>query len=132
MLSIIVALLAAARSLFRSRTDIALEILALRHQSSILKRKRPRPPLGPLDRLFWTALRESWCGWRDVLLIVKPETVVAGIAPVSACTGDGDPGRAVAGLESPRKFEASSGDWHTKTPTGVHRRSTANSRSSVC
>ncbi len=76
MLSIIVALLAGARSLFRSRSDIALEILALRQQLSVLKRKRPRPRLRPLDRLFWTVLRETWCGWRDVLVIVKPETVV--------------------------------------------------------
>jgi transposase InsO family protein len=30
-----------------------------------------------LDRLFWTALRRFWSRWSDVLVIVKPDTVVA-------------------------------------------------------
>lgn len=76
MLPLVLALLAAARAFFRSRADMALEVLALRQQLSVLKRKRPRPPLNLLDRLFWTVLRDTWSGWRDVLLIVKPETVV--------------------------------------------------------
>src|SRR4051794_6180625 len=61
---------------FRSRTEIALEVLALRQQMGVLKRKRPRPRLSPLDRLFWTVLRTTWSHWRDALVIVKPETVV--------------------------------------------------------
>jgi len=42
----------------------------------VLKRKRPRPALTRLDRLFWTALRNCWPRWSDALVIVKPETVV--------------------------------------------------------
>ena len=53
MLRFILALLAAVRVFFRSRNDTALEILALRQQLDLLKRKRPRPRLNPLDRLFW-------------------------------------------------------------------------------
>jgi hypothetical protein len=49
-------LLAAIRVFFRSRSDTALEVLALRQQLAVLKRKRPRPPLNSLDRLFWTML----------------------------------------------------------------------------
>ena len=30
-----------------------------------------------MDRLFWTALRRVWSRWAEVLLIVKPETVVS-------------------------------------------------------
>lgn len=71
------AILAAIRVFFRSRGDTALEVLALRQQVAVLKRKRPRPPLNSLDRLFWSTLRRFWLGWTDVLLIVKPETVVA-------------------------------------------------------
>jgi len=52
----ILTLLAAARVFFRSRSDTALEVLALRQQVAVLKRKRPRPPLSSLDRFFWTAL----------------------------------------------------------------------------
>jgi transposase InsO family protein len=70
------AILAAIRVFFRRRGDTALEVLALRQQVAVLKRKRPRPPLNSLDRIFWSTLRRLWPGWRDVLLIVKPETVV--------------------------------------------------------
>ena len=76
MLSFLLALLAAARVFVRSRGDNALEVLALRQQVAVLKRKRPRPCLGRLDRLFWIALRQLWSRWADVLVIVKPETVV--------------------------------------------------------
>jgi hypothetical protein len=76
VLSFVLALIAAARVFFQSRTDIAVEVLALRQQVAVLKRKRPRPPLHPLDRLFWTVLRASWSRWEDALLVVKPETVV--------------------------------------------------------
>jgi putative transposase len=76
VLRFILALLAAILVFFRSRHDTALEILALRQQVAVLKRKRPRPPLNPWDRLFWATLRQVWSRWADVLLIVKPETVV--------------------------------------------------------
>jgi hypothetical protein len=76
VLSFLLAVLAAARVYFRSRTDTALEVLALRQQVSVLKRRRPRPPLRRLDRLFWTVPRETWARWKDVLVIVKPDTVV--------------------------------------------------------
>jgi putative transposase len=72
----VVAILAVIRVYFRSRTDAALEVLALRQQVAVLKPRRPRPPLTAVDRLFWTVLRQAWSGWKDVLVIVKPETVV--------------------------------------------------------
>ena len=64
------------RVFFVFRTNLALEILALRQQVAVLKRKRPRPKLNCMDRLFWTVLRKLWSRWAEVLLIVKPETVV--------------------------------------------------------
>lgn len=76
MLPFILSLIAAARVFFQSRTDTAVEVLALRQQVAVLKRRRPRPPLRPLDRLFWTLLRATWSRWKDALVIVKPETVV--------------------------------------------------------
>ena len=72
----ILALLAALRVFWRSRSDTALEVLALRQQLAVLKRKRPRPALHLWDRMFWTSLRHLWPGWKDALIIVKPETVV--------------------------------------------------------
>ena len=68
--------LAPFESSVRSRSDTALEVLALRQQVAALKRKRPRPKLNFWDRIFWTALRECWPRWKDVLILVKPDTVV--------------------------------------------------------
>lgn len=67
---------AVIRVFLRSRTDTAMEVIALRQQLAVLKRKRPRPPLRSLDRLFWTLLRRCWSRWAEVLVIVKPSTVV--------------------------------------------------------
>jgi hypothetical protein len=61
---------------FRSRSDTALEVLALGQQVALLKRKRPRPKLNSWDRLFLTILRQCWSRWPDVLVLVKPDTVV--------------------------------------------------------
>ena len=72
----ILSILAVMRVFFRSRGDTALEVLALRQQVAVLKRKRPRPALNSLDHFFWVALRRFWSRWTDVLVIVKPETVV--------------------------------------------------------
>ena len=77
MVQFFLALLIALRASFRPRADTALEILALRQQLAVLKRKGPRPHLNTGDRLFWTTLRWFWPRWSDVLLIVKPETVIA-------------------------------------------------------
>jgi len=50
--------------------------VALRLQLSVLKRKNPRPRLSPWDQLFWVFLRRVWSRWAEVLVVVKPETVV--------------------------------------------------------
>jgi len=76
VLHLIPPFLTAIRVFFRSRADTSLEVLALRQQVAVLKRKRPRPSLNRLDRFFWTTLRYIWPRWSDVLVIVKPETVV--------------------------------------------------------
>ena len=72
----ILSILAVIRVFLRSRSDTALEVLALRQQVAVLKRERPRPHLNPLDRIFWTTLRRFWSHWTDVLVIVRPETAI--------------------------------------------------------
>ena len=71
------AIVAAFAVFFRSRLDLSLELLALRQQLVVLKRKRRRPVLSRLDRLFWIILRGVWPRWSDALAIVKPATVIA-------------------------------------------------------
>ena len=76
MLGFLVALLAARRASLWPRADLALEILALRQQVAVLKRHHPRPSLNRFDRLFGVVLRRFWSRWKEILIVVKPETVV--------------------------------------------------------
>jgi transposase InsO family protein len=74
----LVALLIILRSLIRSRVELQLENLALRHQIGVLQRSLKKPPkLTSLDRLLWVSLSRIWRDWRSTLAIVKPQTVVA-------------------------------------------------------
>src|SRR5215468_9672660 len=73
----LVILIHALRSFVRSRSELQLENLALRHQINVLRRAvKKRPPLKTGDRFFWVSLSRIWRGWRAALVIVKPETVV--------------------------------------------------------
>jgi transposase InsO family protein len=71
------ALLAAALSLFRTRTALQLEILALRHQLGVLQRSVKKPKLNRFDRMLWAWFCGTWTAWRSALYIVKPDTVIA-------------------------------------------------------
>jgi putative transposase len=64
------------RYLILPRMALAAEILALRQQLAVLNRTAKQPKLRYRDRLFWVVLSKLWNGWREVLVIVKPETVV--------------------------------------------------------
>jgi putative transposase len=76
MVDFVLAMLAGMGAFFRSRSDLALEILALRQQVAVLRRKRPRVLLNSSDRLFWMLLRQFWSSWKSALIVVKPDTVV--------------------------------------------------------
>jgi len=76
MIAMLVSFLTAFSAFLRSRYNLSLEIIALRQQLGVLKRKHPRPRLRMHDRIFWILLRRLWPGWSNVLVIVKPETVV--------------------------------------------------------
>ncbi len=76
MLRLLAALVPALRSAFRSRCELLLENIALRQQLATMV-QRGRPRIRPVDRAFWIALRRVWSRWADILVIVKPATVVA-------------------------------------------------------
>ncbi len=67
---------AVVRALFAKRADLVAENLALRQQLIVLHRRTKRPRLKTKDRVFWLWLAQSWDGWRESLLVVKPATVV--------------------------------------------------------
>jgi hypothetical protein len=62
---------------FRQQAKLQAEIIALRHQLTVLQRT-PYPKrllLNRIDRWFWVGCR-FWSGSRSALIIVKPETVI--------------------------------------------------------
>jgi hypothetical protein len=62
----------------RSRAALAAEILALRQQLGVLKRSSPaRPPFTCWDRVLWAFALRHRSGWKDSLVLVKPQTVIA-------------------------------------------------------
>ena len=78
MFALLLSAIFGIRSWFRSRAALQVEILALRHQVTVLKRsQRSRLHLNSTDRLLWVWLSRIWSPWRSALLIVKPETVIA-------------------------------------------------------
>src|SRR3984957_13708858 len=62
---------------FRSRAVLELENLALSHQLHVLRRQRPgRLRLIRIDRLLWVWLYRLWPRCLDMMVLVKPATVV--------------------------------------------------------
>src|SRR3954451_9705159 len=62
---------------FRSKTSLAAEILALRHQLNVLRRASPRRPVfSNFDRMIFVCLYRIAPCILDALTIVEPETVI--------------------------------------------------------
>src|SRR5512135_3390921 len=76
MLRLLLVLLRGLRSALRSHAGLMLENLALRQQLASFATARQRPRIRGADRWFWIALRRLWSRWVDVLVFVKPETVI--------------------------------------------------------
>ena len=55
---------------------LVAENLCLRQQLLVLQRRHPQPRLRNADRQFWICASRWFAGWRNSLLIVKPETVL--------------------------------------------------------
>ena len=77
MLKLELALVSRLVCRFRSRTVVELENLALGHQLHVLRRQRPgRLRLFSIDRLLWIWLYRLWPRCLEVMVLVKPVTVV--------------------------------------------------------
>ena len=78
MHNVLIALLSAVFAGFRTRFALQVEIVALRHQLTVMRRSVPsRPKLHASDRFLWILLSRLWPDWRSALIIIKPETVIA-------------------------------------------------------
>src|SRR6266480_7228223 len=118
--------------LFRSRTALEAEILVLRHQLNVLRRKSPkRLVFGNVDRLVFAGLYRVAPGVLDALKILKPQTVIrwhrAGFRAYWRWKSRPHGGRP----RHPRTFASSFATWASRTRFGEHRGSMANCSSSV-
>jgi hypothetical protein len=77
ILTILSAMVSLVSFRFRRRASLELEVLALRHQLTVLHRQRPgRAWLGRGDRLLWGWLYRIWPRCLEVMVLVKPATVL--------------------------------------------------------
>ena len=77
MPAVVFAFLSLIGALFRSQLSLRVENVALRHQLAIYQRAVKRPSIRPEDRVLWSWLSRHWSRWREVVVFVQPETVIA-------------------------------------------------------
>jgi transposase InsO family protein len=77
MITILSALVSLLSFRVRSRASLELELVALRHQVTVLRRQRPgRARLFCADRLLWVWLYQVWPQILNAMVLVKPATVI--------------------------------------------------------
>ena len=79
MFEVLGVLLGFLRTSLRTREDLILENLLLRHRLAVLTRPtRRRPAIRRREKLVWILARRLCRDWRRHPVVVRPETVVAG------------------------------------------------------
>lgn len=92
MPTILSLLLSVVRSSLQDLASLQLKLVALRHQIAVLERNRTtRPLLTRIDRLFWVCLYSLWPACLDIVVIVKPDTVIGWHRLGFLCSGHGNP-----------------------------------------
>ena len=77
MITVLSALVSLLSFRLRSRSSLELELIALRHQVTVLRRQRPgRPKLFRADRFLWVWLYRIWPKVLDTMVLLKPATVI--------------------------------------------------------
>jgi transposase InsO family protein len=69
-------IIGAITDLSRSRHDLLLENALLRQQLIVVERQVKRPTLSWRDRALFVVLASQLKSWKEILLIVKPETLL--------------------------------------------------------
>src|SRR5258705_6242294 len=77
MFRLLSAILSGLSCRFRGRSFLELEVVALRHQVSVLRRQHTgRLRIGSWDWLLWVWLYRLWPQCLEVMVLVKPATVI--------------------------------------------------------
>src|SRR3984893_9362124 len=93
-----------ADRIVRSRASLQAEILTLRHQLNVLRRKSPqRLTFTGIDRLVFAGLYRLAPGVLDALKIVRPETVIRWHG---------------AGFRADWRWKIKTAQWPSKDPAG--------------
>src|SRR6266851_4727894 len=120
MVEILLLLLRTLITSLRSRRDVTLENLVLRHQLHVALRTDPTPRLKNRDRVLWVWVRLLWPErWRQHLLLVQPETVLRWHRKGWRCTGVGSHGPDSAARDSATRSGISSPGSPRRTGSGV-------------
>ena len=114
-------LLWAILAALKPKALLVAENLCLRQQLLVLQRRPARPYLKTVDRFFWV-LATRWPGsWRNLLLVVKPKTVLKwhqrGWRLYWSWRSRMRHGPAV--VQFPNSFRCSSDEWPWKTDFGA-------------
>ena len=88
MSDLALALLTALLGTLKSRRDLVLENLALRHQLVVLSSSDKRPRFSSADRLVWTCLRRFGMAGKGLSSSFSRQPSFAGTGKDSAATGD--------------------------------------------
>jgi hypothetical protein len=95
-------------SLFKSRAKLEAEILVLRQQINVLRRRAPkRPHLNNTDRFLFVWLYHWFPSVLGAIAIVRPETIIRG---------------AYAGLSDPALCMDFASGWPRFFASGTHSR----------
>jgi hypothetical protein len=77
MITILSAFVSLLSFRLRSRADLELELVALRHQVAVLRRQhKGRLQLFSTDRLLWVWLYRIWPQALNTMVLVKPATII--------------------------------------------------------
>lgn len=104
MLEFLLLLLRVVHSSLRSRREVTLENLVLRHQLHVALRTNSNPGLRNRDRVLWVWVRLLWPkGWRKHLLVVRPKPFSGGTAKAGGCIGVGSHAPGWVGLVAAKR-----------------------------
>ena len=78
LINLLVFIFQTIRVMFLSKTDLIIENLMLRQQLATYQARKKRPKnITDFTRAFLIAVKTTWSNWVDVLVIVKPETIIS-------------------------------------------------------
>ena len=92
---------------FRTKARLEAEIILLRHQLNVLRRRVPsNPKLAVTDRLVFVWLYRLFPAVLNAVTIIQPETVIRWHRAGSGCTGAGSRALEAVGQRSPGRSGA--------------------------